>query len=79
MVIVRVATVLDLPESIKVPQQDVTEPLSIDTGYLPLLGLLILHTTGAGETVIYNKTIADYNKATKPLLCWLTLTLHFQI
>lgn len=46
MVKVRVATVLDLPESIKVPQQDVTKPLSIDTGYLPLFGLLILLSTG---------------------------------
>lgn len=59
MIIVRVATVLDLPESIKVSQQDVTEPLSIDTGYLPLLRLLILQSTGAGETVIYNEITAN--------------------
>ena len=58
VVIVRVATVLDLPESIKVPQQDVTKPLSVDAVYLPLLGLLILQSTGAGETEIYIGTRA---------------------
>lgn len=45
VVVVRVPTVLDLPESVKVPQQDVTEPLGIDTGDLPLLGLLKLQST----------------------------------
>lgn len=59
MIIVRIANVLDLPESIKVSQQDVTEPLSIDTVYLPLLRLLILQSTGAGETVIYNEITAN--------------------
>lgn len=38
----RVSAVLNLSQCIKVPQQDVTQPLGIDTGDLPLLGLLVL-------------------------------------
>lgn len=43
---VGVSAVLDLPESLKVPQEDVTEPLGVDAGDPPLLGLLIFQTTG---------------------------------
>ena len=67
MVIVGVATVLDLPESIKVAQQDVTEPLGVDTGDLPLLGFLILQSTGAGGTreLHRDKSILKHRKAFK--------------
>lgn len=41
---------LNVPESVKVPQQDVAEPLGVDAGDLPLLGLLVLEPHGPGET-----------------------------
>lgn len=47
---VGVSAVLDLPEDFKVPQENVTEPLGVDAGDPPLLGLLIFQTTGAEET-----------------------------
>ena len=45
-VVVGVSNVLDLAEGLKVAQQDVAEPLGVHTGDPPLLGLLILQTTG---------------------------------
>lgn len=45
----RVSAVLNVPESVKVPQQDVAEPLGVNAGDLPLLGLLILEPHGPGE------------------------------
>lgn len=41
---------LNLPERVEVPEQDVAEPLGIDAGDLPLLGLLVLEPHGPGET-----------------------------
>lgn len=41
-----VAGVLDLPQRLEVPQQDVTEPLRVHTRDPPLLGLLVLQPAG---------------------------------
>lgn len=41
-----VAAVLDLPQSLEVPQQDVTEPLCVHARDPPLLGLLVLQPAG---------------------------------
>lgn len=42
----RVAAVLDLPQRLEVPQQDVTEPLRVHTRDPPLLGFLVLQPAG---------------------------------
>ena len=62
---VGVSAVLDLPESLKVPQEDVTEPLGIDAGDPPLLGLLILQTTGPEETGRERVNTGDSNSKVK--------------
>lgn len=45
-----VAAVLDLPQRLKVPQQDVTEPLRVHARDPPLLGLLVFQPTGPWRT-----------------------------
>lgn len=46
----RVSAVLNLSQRVKVPQQDVTQPLGVDAGDLPLLGLLVLQPHRPEET-----------------------------
>lgn len=46
----RVSAVLNLSQRVKVPQQDVTQPLRVDAGDLPLLGLLVLQPHRPEET-----------------------------